>query len=201
MAGDGPALVLGRRGAGKTQADATVGSRGHQHKRKHPAGKRLGLVAVFLVNPATALFAQEDATAILAVIELIVPRPPGAALEEDRQAADLGILFPALGFDSPALLVRNRDDIFLAAIAANMAVPVLPDLQVTDGKRHGYLVRATACTQAVPRARQHCLSTSSGTVCPEFITGVKLPILLRPLPLVYLENARRAAGCEQLKSW
>src|SRR5262249_32754240 len=118
----------------------------HKHKRKHATGERLGVVAKLLMNPAAPLLAQKDATAILTIVDLVLPRPPGTALQEDRHAADLRILVPPLGLDAAALFLGNADDILLAAVAADMTVPILHDRQVTNGKRHGLSGRIANCS-------------------------------------------------------
>src|SRR5436309_260383 len=82
VCGEGPALVGGGRGAGVAQADAPVVARGHQHEREEAAGERLGLVAEALVDAATALLAEEDAAAVLAVVEPVAVGPRGAVAGE-----------------------------------------------------------------------------------------------------------------------
>jgi hypothetical protein len=132
VGGDGPALVAGSRGTGVTYADAPMVARGHQHEWEKPAGERLGLVAEALVDPATTLLAEEDAAAVLAVVEPIPPGPGGAMPREGFVAAEVLVAVPALFLDAAALLVRERNLVLLAAGAADVTVPVLQHRQVAD---------------------------------------------------------------------
>jgi hypothetical protein len=135
--GQRPALVRGRRRAGVAHADAPVVAGRDQHEREEAAGQRLGLVAEALVDAAAALVAQEDAAAVGAVVEPPLPRPRRPVARERSQAAEVLVAVPALGVDALLLLVGDGDDVFVAASAADVAVPVLQDGQMADGERHG----------------------------------------------------------------
>jgi hypothetical protein len=134
--GYGSALVGRRRGTGETHADAPMVAGRYQQEGKEPAREGLGPVAETLVDPATSLLGQEDATAVAAVRQMIAPRPPGTGLLEDRQVADFGVLVPALGLDAAVLLFGERHQVFFAAGAADVTVPILHDRQMTYGQRH-----------------------------------------------------------------
>src|SRR5262249_53885789 len=108
----------------------------HQDEGKEAAGQRLGLVAKALVDPAAALFAQENAAAIGAMVELVAPGPGRPHPLERRQPAQVPVPVPALRLDAAALLIGDGDLVFLAAGAADVAVPVLQDWEMADGERH-----------------------------------------------------------------
>ncbi len=135
--GQRPALVRRRRRAGVSQADAPVVARRDQHEREQPARQRLRLVAVPLVDAATALLAQEDAAAVGPVVEPPFPRPRRAVTDERGEAAEVLVAVPALGVDALLLLVGDGDEVLLAAGTADVAIPVLQDGEMTDGERHG----------------------------------------------------------------
>ncbi len=88
------------------------------------------------MDAAAALLAQEDATAVGPVIELVAPPPKRAYWFERFVTAEVFVAIPALFLDAFFLVVRNRDQILLAAGAADVAVPILQDRQVVDRKRH-----------------------------------------------------------------
>src|SRR6516162_11506504 len=129
---DGPALVVGDRGAGEAQADAPLVGHRHQDEREQPAGQRLGLVAEALVDAATALVAEKYAAIVLAVVQAMTPRLARAVLDERLQAAQVGVLVPALGENALPFFFRDRDLIFLTTGAANVAVPVLEHWEMID---------------------------------------------------------------------
>jgi hypothetical protein len=135
--GHGPPFVGRRRRTGETHADAPMVAGRHQQEGKEPAWERFGRVAESLVNTATSLLSQENAAAVAAVRQMIAPRPPGTALAEDGQVADLGILVPALGLDLATLLIGDRDQVLFAASTADVTIPVLDDRQMTHRQRHG----------------------------------------------------------------
>jgi hypothetical protein len=132
----GSALVGRRRRTSEAHADTPMVPGRYQEEGKEPARQRLGCVAETLVDPATSLLGQEDAAAVAAVRQMITPRPPGAGLLEDRQVADFGVLVPALGLDSVPLVFGERYQIFFAAGAADVTVPVLHDRQMAYGQGH-----------------------------------------------------------------
>src|SRR4051794_20534925 len=98
-----------------------------EDKGKQSARQRLGLVAKLLVNPAAALVAEKDAAVVAAMIEPIRPPPPRAMGCEEGNVLEIGFLVPSLRLDALPFLVREGDDVFLAAVAADVAVPVLQD--------------------------------------------------------------------------
>jgi hypothetical protein len=75
------------------------------------------------VNAAAALLGEEDTAAVGAVVER-------------GQSAEVPVAVPALGLDALLLLLRDGYLILLAAGAADMAVPVLQNREMTDRKRH-----------------------------------------------------------------
>ncbi len=136
-------VVFGKRPAtvgcrGRTriaQSNAPLIAHRDEHEGKQPARERLGLVAETLVNPAAALRAEEDAAAVVAVIQLHPPRPRRAdALEGCKPAQIIGL--PVLLLDALDLVLGERDAIFLATGAGCVAVPVLHDGEVLDRQGH-----------------------------------------------------------------
>ena len=84
-----------------------------------------------------ASLAEEDAAAVLAAVQDGAARPERPDAAEGRQAAEVAVGVPALRLDAPPLLVGETDLIFLAAGAADVAVPVLQNGEMADGESHG----------------------------------------------------------------
>src|SRR5262249_49196107 len=76
------------------------------------------------------------AAAVGAVVELVAPRPERADTLERSQSAEVPVAVPALRLDALPLLLGDGDLIFLAAGAADVAIPVLQNREMTDRKRH-----------------------------------------------------------------
>src|SRR5437660_52002 len=102
---DRPALVARGRRTGEAHADAPVIADRDQHKGEETAGKRLGLVAEFLMDAAAPLLAEEDAASVLPAVEVITSPPEWTALLEKRPAAKLRIVLPPLCLNAGALLI------------------------------------------------------------------------------------------------
>src|SRR5262249_49892662 len=100
MVGDGSAEVGGGGWAGKAHATAPVVAGGDEHKGKEPARQRLGLSPEALMDTTAALFAEEDATAVLTMSELAGAVPGRPLLGEEPDADILGVGFPALALDA-----------------------------------------------------------------------------------------------------
>jgi len=125
-----------------------------QHEREQAAGQRLGFVAEALVDAATPFVAEKNAAAVGTVVEPPLARPRRTLADERNMTAEVGVAVPALGLNAFAFLVGDGDDVFLTTGTANMAIPVLQDRQMTDGKRHdqtGIRVRAREPHPAILR--------------------------------------------------
>jgi hypothetical protein len=120
-------LVVGGGRAGVANADAPVVARGDENEREQSAWQRLGFVSETFMNTATAFGAEKNATAIRPGIQVVASVPGRSGAFENWQAAQLFVAFPVLSLNPPAFLVRDHDDVFLAATAANVAVPILND--------------------------------------------------------------------------
>jgi hypothetical protein len=127
-----PALIGCRRRTGEAHADPPMVAGRHQEEGKKPARKWLGRVSEALVDTATTLFGQENATAVAPVRQMIAPRPPRPALAKERQVADFRICFPSLRFEASPFLIGDGDQILFAATTADVAIPILENRQVTD---------------------------------------------------------------------
>src|SRR5262249_6065675 len=106
----------------------------HQDEGKKAARERLRFIAQPFVDAAAPVLAQEDATAIAAVVQMVTTSPPGAARLEKRQTRDDWITLPTLGLDLAALFVADGHDVFFAAASAGVAIPVLDYRQTSKRK-------------------------------------------------------------------
>src|SRR6478609_2618937 len=100
MGGRRPAEVVrgGRTGVSHSHAPVIAGRR--ECERINAAGERLGLAAELGVNPAQALFVEENAGVVAGSrVESIPLAPPAADANKERNTADRGIVLPALTED------------------------------------------------------------------------------------------------------
>src|SRR5205823_6530618 len=130
------APVRRRGGTGEAQPDAPLVPRRDEDERIEPARQRLGVAAELLVNPATALLIEEDTSAVLAVTEPMAPLPPPPLPDKQRPTLKRGIILPSLLLEAAPLVLGDGHLVVPATVAATVTVPVLPDRQATDRKRH-----------------------------------------------------------------
>ena len=174
--GHRPALVRRRRRTGEANADAPVIAGRDQNEREQPAGKRLGLVAVTLVDAAPALFAEEHTTAVGPVVERVAPVPEPAAAHERRVAAEVHDGVPFLRLDASPFLFGERDQVFLAATTGDVTVPVLHHRQRSDREGHeGFLGKG--CHFA---AKGRSIATSSASGVSSVFGGHWRPFIPQP---------------------
>src|SRR5579884_2950273 len=88
------------------------------------------------MDATTTLFVQEDAAAVLTVVEDIAPRPQRPHAAKRLPAAEVLVLVPTLRQNALTLRVGDGDLIFLAAGAAGVTIPVLHDRQMIDRQWH-----------------------------------------------------------------
>src|SRR5262249_46811641 len=99
--------------------------------------------------------AQEDATPIGTLLEVIACEAAGSLLGLPASARCLGILLPILFPETPAIFVAQVDAVLPAAVGAALAVPVLKDGQMTDGPGHENEPFRTGEEDAYPRIIGH----------------------------------------------
>jgi hypothetical protein len=103
------------------------------------------------VDTTTPLLAEEEATPIGTLLEVIACEAAGSLLDFPLSARCFGLLLPILLGEMTAIFIAQVDAVLPAAIGAALAVPVLKDGQMTDGPGHENEPFPTGEEEAYPR--------------------------------------------------
>ena len=106
----------------ETQTHDHFLSGGMDDQRIKPAGQRLGLLAEFCMDAASARRVEENTSAVI-----LVSQPEVAALADDHRAGINAIgLGPALLFDALFIFRQKLDEqVTAAAVRATVTTPIL----------------------------------------------------------------------------